>query len=248
MNLHNDNKNTPILSLVIPTYNELGLGFLKQTLDQYSTYPGVEVICVDGGSHDGTVDLIQQSKAILVTKHNLNKFVEDEKKLSIYQNLDSRSARLNLGCLISKGQIVLFCHPRTFIDVECIKFLLLNFQNLYWGGFNLKFDKKHFILNFIAWYSNFVGLNHKGIVKLEQCIFVTRKFLNQLQMPIWDDVDFYEDLILSHKLSKIKKPEALKLFVETSAVKFKKNGVYKQAILILFLKLAFFLNIYKKKK
>ncbi|APW44171.1 glycosyltransferase [Rhodoferax saidenbachensis] len=52
--------NSPLVSIVICTYN--GERFLRQTLDSVlaQTYPNIEVIIVDDGSKDGTADVINE--------------------------------------------------------------------------------------------------------------------------------------------------------------------------------------------
>jgi glycosyltransferase involved in cell wall biosynthesis len=57
----------PGISVVIPSFNQSG--FLARALDSLSRqeYPGLEVIVADGGSSDGTVELLK-SRADVVTR------------------------------------------------------------------------------------------------------------------------------------------------------------------------------------
>ena len=54
--------------------------------------------------------------------------------------------------------------------------------------------------------------------------------------------DIFEDTLFSLKLLKVSKPKRLKSVSETSAIRFLKNGVYKQALLNQKLKWHYYLN------
>ena len=83
------NGNSPLVSVVIPCYNSEK--HLQETLDSvYSqAYPNVEIICVDNGSSDHTIDLIKKNQA---EHDNLKLFIEEKRGASRARNLGLKNA------------------------------------------------------------------------------------------------------------------------------------------------------------
>lgn len=90
----------PVLSIVIPAYNEaLRLPqFLNTVIDYSKTVPhSTEIIVVDDGSHDGTVDYVQ---SLLPAVPNLQLLVQPENQ--------GKGAAVRRGVLAAQGQFILF--------------------------------------------------------------------------------------------------------------------------------------------
>jgi len=65
----------PVLSIVIPTFNEMKFGFLPKIFKQLLKHPQankIEIICVDSNSNDGTIDFINRYQNVVFKKHNKN--------------------------------------------------------------------------------------------------------------------------------------------------------------------------------
>ncbi|EMY71107.1 hypothetical protein [Leptospira vanthielii] len=155
----------------------------------------------------------------------------------------SRAERLNIGFHKSKGEVVLFHHPRTYLPREAINYLIelscQKEQKVRWGGFLHQFDKEHFLLRFISWYSNFIRFKRKGIVYLDHCVFFDRRlWQSDLKLQY-----IFEDTELSQKFRKITWPVLLPYPAITSAHRFEKNGIIKQSLLNQLLKLGYFLRL-----
>lgn len=210
-----------IISIIIPTFNDVKLGFLKSNLAILSKVPNCEVICVDGGSKDSTIELIKSFPVTLVEIEN-----------------HSRAHRLNVGISYSKGEYLFLHHPRSSIDVSC--FEQIRKQGPLWGGLTHQFDNKKYspVLSFTSWYSNKVRFKYKSIIYLDHCIFFKRTCLEQVgNIP---EVDIFEDTLLSLKLKALGRPTRLDQISLTSDVRFSTNGILKQALMNQFLKLAFY--------
>ena len=198
-----------IISVVIPTFNEIKNGYLKKSLHALTQKENVEVIVVDNMSTDGTAQLAQ------------------EYHVKLYQDkLPSRAERLKHGILKAKGDIILLHHPRSVLSIEALNELEQTTAN--WGAFRHEFDKSHPLLKFTSFYSNFVR-GGRGIFYLDHCIFFKRDFapdvLKLKNMEIFEDTEI--SLILRAKA----KPRLLKSTSTTSAIRFEKNGVFKQILL-----------------
>ncbi len=159
---------------------------------------------------------------------------------------NTRAERLNIGFQKSKGEIVLFHHPRSFIEGKGIQYLINlskeKNRNLIWGGFTHKFDTEHFLLRFTSWYSNQVRGKSKGIFYLDHCIFFDRELWKQ-NLP---NVEIFEDTILSYYLLRFTKPILLPYVSCTSAIRFRQNGIWRQSFLNQLLKIGFHLKLNHK--
>lgn len=155
----------------------------------------------------------------------------------------SRAERLNIGFHKSRGSIVLFHHPRSFVEPAGIQQLidLSEMQNReeMWGGFTHQFDKAHWLLKFTSWYSNEIRGKGKGILYLDHCIFFSRELWKQ-NIP---HVEIFEDTLLSYNFLKKSKPVILPFKSQTSAVRFEKNGLWRQSLMNQVLKIGFFLKV-----
>ncbi|EOQ88743.1 hypothetical protein LEP1GSC202_2806 [Leptospira yanagawae serovar Saopaulo str. Sao Paulo = ATCC 700523] len=166
----------------------------------------------------------------------------------------TRAERINVGFHRSNGELILLHHPRTKLPKDAINFLIgkskTQFIEWEWGGFLHSFDKKHFFLNWISWYSNEVRVRRKGIVYFDHCIFFHRNLWKKDLSPRY----LFEDTELSQNLLKQSKPILLPFRAMTSAHRFIKNGIYKQTLLNFFLKIgnliqlpsSFLFSLYQK--
>ena len=154
----------------------------------------------------------------------------------------SRAERLNIGFHRTKGQVILFHHPRSYMEPSGISFLvrrsLDNQRKPFWGGITHQFDIDHPLLSFTSWYSNRIRAK-RGIVYLDHGIFFDRRLWTS-DLP---KVDIFEDTLLSYEFRKNSKPEILPYTSTTSAIRFQKNGILKQAFVNQAIKVGFHLRV-----
>jgi hypothetical protein len=151
----------------------------------------------------------------------------------------SRAERLNIGFKKSSGSMVLFYHPRSFIETRGLEYLKSISQEKIWGGFTHHFDVDHWLLQFTSWYSNRIRPKTSGILYLDHCIFFHRSFFSVPLAP----VDIFEDTLLSQQLSLSSKPVVLDFESNTSAIRFQIQGMYRQALYNQVLKLGYYLGL-----
>lgn len=95
------------VSIIIPTLDEAG--YLEQTLRCLSCLdpPAHEVIVVDGGSRDGTVEL---AEAIAT---------QFPRELTLLQcEITSRAVQMNLGAAHATGELLCFLHADTWVPAD----------------------------------------------------------------------------------------------------------------------------------
>ncbi|MFT2091564.1 glycosyltransferase [Paraglaciecola sp. 2405UD69-4] len=217
-----------MLTIIIPTLNESKSGYLNKLLQAYKPSANLEVLCVDGGSSDNTLNLIQEAGVGLIET-----------------DFSSRAARLNVGIEAAKHQMILLNHPRSIIEGAGIQALMASNKDLSWGAFTHKFDNSHPLLSFTSWYSNFVRGDRRGIYYLDHCIFAQKTLL--LDIGLLPDIEIFEDTELCLKLSKKAKGIRLPFISETSAIRFETTGIYFQAFKNQYLKWQYYFNRSDKK-
>ncbi len=219
------------LSVVLPTYNEMSLGLYPRILQRLKSVPEVEVIVVDRHSEDGTPELAQkQGFQVLSSESN------------------SRAVRLNVGIAQASAPMILLHHPRSLLLEGALEALLDVVETTrppsssqLWGGFTHQFDIEHPLLRFTSWYSNEVRAKRRGIIYLDHCIFAHRKLLGRA--PFVPEVEIFEDTLLSEKLyRRAGAPLILRPISQTSALRFQRRGIWRQALLNQALKVGYHLN------
>ena len=216
-----------MLSIIVPTYNEMAHGDLQAILASLADIPDTEILCVDSGSTDDTLDCINTHNTRL-----------------IQINETSRAARLNAGVANAQGDVILLYHPRILIAQHGIEALQQE-PSITWGGFTHQFTHWHPLLRFISWYSNHVRFKRKHIVYLDHGIFFHKRLGEQV-FPISDE-PIFEDTELSWRLSALTPPRRLQHTALVSPIRFLKNGPVRQFLGNQLLKLCFHLGVNPKR-
>lgn len=214
------------VSLIIPVLNEetslqSRLADLQVLLsDQY------EVIVVDGGSSDRTVEIASDYATVVMSAP------------------PGRARQMNRGASAASGQLLWFVHADTKLDKTALSELSnLSHQqgsNPFWGRFDVRVEAKPRIYRCIEtlmnWRSRFTG-----IATGDQAIFVSTELFRQC--GTYRDIPLMEDIDLSARLQKIVRPHCLRTRVSTSARRWQKNGVSRTVIKMWALRLGFFLGV-----
>jgi glycosyltransferase involved in cell wall biosynthesis len=216
-----------IISIIIPTFNEIKHGYVTKAIDELCNIKDIEIIIVDGGSSDDTYNFCK-SKV---------------KRCFIIEN-SNRAQRMNYGFKMSTADVILFHHPRSFLSKHAINELKkfnASTRKEFWGGFTHQFDSKSMGLRFTSWYSNCIRSKIIKIIYLDHCIFASRTLVTKSggfpEREIFEDTDF------SKKLKKFLKPILLKSLSKTSSVRFQKNGFFIQGIMNQIMKVCYFCHL-----
>lgn len=196
------------ISIIIPVLNEVeNISKLIQHLTLQSTTSIIkEIIVVDGGSIDNTIEIAK----------SLNTKVINSRK--------GRAIQMNLGAKQAKGSILYFLHADSFPPngFDRMIFLEVNNRNLA-GCFKMKFDSKHWWLKLAGWFTKF---NWKACRGGDQSLFITKELFEELQgfnesYTIYEDVDLINKLYSKNQFKVIQEP------IITSARRYRENGISK---------------------
>lgn len=127
----------PVVSIILPVLNESR--FLAETLAGLPPSPAVEVLLVDGGSRDGTWELMDRFPHV--------------RRL---QAAPGRGRQLNAGALAARGEILAFLHADTLLTPGHLATLIRVAADAQFeaGAFELLLTPPVPALRFIAWGAN----------------------------------------------------------------------------------------------
>lgn len=196
------------ISVIVPALNE-DRGILA-CLDSVNKQSGkFELLVVDGGSVDGTVDAVRPHARVVHSERG-------------------RAVQMNFGARVSTGEILLFLHADSHLPPRAFPLLeqVLADSRVVGGTFRLRFNSEKILLHLIAFFSRFkFRYFHYG----DQGIFVRRRVFEQLngfaEIPFMEDVDFLQRLHRIGRVTLVNQP------ITTSARRFLERGIIRQQLM-----------------
>ncbi len=196
------------ISVIIPALNESAsiLASISSVKCQQGEY---EIIVVDGGSDDGTVNIAQSQAEVIASERG-------------------RAIQMNAGARHSIGDVLLFLHADSSLSLGSLCAIedALNDPQILGGTFTLGFDSPRCLLRVIAL---FTRLKFRHFHYGDQGIFVRRAIFEQLggfkEIPIMEDLEFLKRLYKAGKVVLLPHP------VMTSARRYLKRGIVRQQLL-----------------
>ena len=204
----------------MPTFNEMQHGYIQRSLPLYQGQ-NIELIVVDGGSTDSTQTFLEENNIQFLV-------ISDSTRLK----------RIQKGIELTTGAKIIIHHPRTILNIPAFDHLL-NTKNA-WGAFTHKFDHNHPLLVFTSLYSNFIRGDLRSIFYLDHCFYLDRSLKNKIIGL--EDCEIFEDTEISKTLKNHSKGKRLSEVAQTSAIRFRKNGIFKQAFLNQKMKWMYYFN------
>ena len=208
------------LSIIIPVLNEeAGIAAALQALAPLQRR-GTEVIVVDGGSHDRTVELSRRLATRVLTAPR------------------GRAAQMNVGAATAVGEVLLFLHADTVLphDADGIVLYSLAASGRDWGRFDVRIDSRNPLLRAVAGLMN-LRSHFTGIATGDQAIFVSKAAFEKVGG--FPDIALMEDVALSARLKRLGRPLCLIERVVTSARRWERHGVLATIALMWRLRLAY---------
>ncbi|MEE9539537.1 MAG: TIGR04283 family arsenosugar biosynthesis glycosyltransferase [candidate division NC10 bacterium] len=217
--------NKEMLSIIIPAVNEAHN--LRRLLPDLSKkFPGAEVIVVDGGSIDGSPQVVQQFP--------FARFFETPR---------GRARQMNAGARETRGEILLFLHADTSLPngaLEAIQKALADPQ-IVGGRFEIELDSSRPIFQAIAYFLNLLRSRPDLIATGDQAVFVRRKTFSAMdgypEIPLMEDVEFIKNLKRRGNIAYLPIPAT------TSTRKWEREGVLQTTLLMLTVWLLHFIRV-----
>lgn len=196
---------TAQLSIVIPVLNEGSiLGNLLKHLTTHSSDRNIkEIIVVDGGSTDKTIQIAKQFNTTVIASKR------------------GRAIQMNTGAKNAREEVLYFLHADTFPPKDFDKIILNAIQlGKGTGCFRMAFDSKNIFLRSFAYLSR---INHTLCRGGDQSLFISKE-LFQKQGGFNEKYLIYEDSEFIRRLYRVANFTVLPQKVVTSARKYRQKG------------------------
>ena len=199
-----------MISIIIPIYNEEECLLKNDIYYQMISQVG-ELIFVDGGSSDKTVELAKKLGRVITAPKN-------------------RGAQMNRGAQEAKYNIFLFLHADAFIHLENLQEIVKAIEGKgYIGGcFKQVLDDPAILYRWIAWTGNTRAKVSK-VFYGDQAIFVRKDVFQQLEG--FPEVKIGEDVLFAKRLRREGRVGILPFAVHCSARRWKRQGIWRTFLL-----------------
>jgi rSAM/selenodomain-associated transferase 2 len=176
----------PLVSIIVPTLNE-GRS-LSGTLEALAPARGrVEIIVVDGGSDDETLEIARRFGAHVVASQK------------------GRGLQMHAGAGAARGETLWFLHADTIIPpdgVDQIRRALAHDSETVGGNFAIRFDGERRAARFLTWL--YPQLRKLGLCYGDSAIFVRASVYKEVggfkPFPLFEDLDLVRRLKASGRL------------------------------------------------
>ncbi|MGD8617805.1 MAG: TIGR04283 family arsenosugar biosynthesis glycosyltransferase [Gammaproteobacteria bacterium] len=212
------------LSVIIPALNEAAAITVTLQALQPLRAQGHEVIVVDGGSHDLTVDLSRP--------------LADR----VIQARAGRATQMRAGAAVADGSVLWFLHADTTAPRNADRLILRALQHARtgWGRFDVQLSQTRPLLRCVAWMMN-QRSRLSGIVTGDQGLFIRRE--------LYDDVGGFpaiplmEDIAFSRALRRHGRPARIQQPLVSSPRRWLRHGILRTILRMWVLRLAYFLGV-----
>jgi rSAM/selenodomain-associated transferase 2/rSAM/selenodomain-associated transferase 1 len=210
------------ISVIIPALNESSV--IEKTMTTLLKCEQVEIIVVDGGSRDNTIELAKSYGA------------------TVLSTVPSKAVQMNAGAAHASGDVLLFLHADTCLPEKFDEKVLtaVTRNGFSAGAFTLGIDTDSPWMRFIEraanWRARFFQMPYG-----DQALFVSRNFFNDVggfpEIPIMEDFELIKRLKRKGRI--IMLPES----VRTSSRRWQNIGIFKAWLLNQMIVIGYYIGV-----
>lgn len=219
------------ISIIIPILNEAdNLAQLLTSITQLKPAPQ-QVILVDGGSKDSSIDIANEL---------IERLKADKRSTINWQVIEAdagRASQMNAGAALATSDILLFLHADTQLPInaigEIVQAMSQADENYEWGRFDVHLNSRNPMLWVVS-----VMMNGRSrltsIATGDQAIFIKESLFKQISG--YPNQPLMEDIELCKRLKNVAQPACLTSKVITSARRWQQYGTWRTILLMWYLR------------
>lgn len=182
-----------------------------------------QVVLCDGGSTDGTVELLSRFP------------------VTVIKSEPGRARQMNAGAAVAQGPLLVFLHADTTLPTGFNEKMQTFLQSEHkWGRFDVALDHPAWHYKVISWFIN-TRSALTGVCTGDQTLFMRAEFCHDLNG--FTEFPLMEDIELSLRARRVQWPYRVRTPVMTSARKWVEQGLVRTVLLMWWLRLAFRLGV-----
>lgn len=219
----------PLISIITPLINERDC--VKPFFEQLRSLNGdFELILVDGGSSDGTLE---------EAKKNIEEFSHATKLL---EARFGRAAQMNRGAEEAEGDVLLFLHVDCLVPKDSLKLIEteISENGIIGGALRQTFSNSDFFLRFMSIFGN-LRSQLTGTFFGDYGIFLRKEVFQKIGG--YDNTPFLEDVELCRKAKRYGRLVQIDSYIFTSPRRYLSNGRLRTTIIFTVVCLLNFLRL-----
>lgn len=210
------------ISVVMPVLNEETT--IASSLQALGALAPHEIIVVDGGSNDRTVEICRQFA------------------VKIFASKRGRGRQMNHGAAQASGDVLLFLHADTRLPDSAFDDIAkaLSHADYLGGRFDVELDGAHWMLKLVGALINYRSRATK-VGTGDQAIFVRREVFARIGG--YPDIPLMEDVAFCRALKRLGEVACLRSRAVTSARRWESDGVWRTILKMWTLKLLYLAGV-----